>query len=118
MFELFTEQLEIHKRKQPIKTSDRFDFLGVVIIAMFNVFTKHNSLKESKVVDVLFKLKLIKINDINNLKILDILYQDGLIDYYSSNRNIKLTNKGKEFNKYLKNITLFVELQDKLRELL
>ena len=38
MFELFTEQLEIHKRKQPIKTSDRFDFLGVVIIAMFNVF--------------------------------------------------------------------------------
>ena len=118
MLDLLTTQLEMKRRKKPIKISDRLDFLGIVIISMFGIFTKRNSLEESKIINILYQLDLIKLTDINNLKILDILFYDGLIDYYASNKNIKLTDKGKEFNKYLKTSQLFNDLQNQLRELL
>lgn len=117
MFEFLTEELEIKKRKKPIKLSQRDDFIGIVIILMFGVFTKRNSLEEGLIINILNKLNLIKVSDINNLKVLNLLYCDGIIDYYS-NKNIKLTNAGKEFNKYIIKNKLFSELQDQLRGLL
>ena len=115
MLDFLPNNMELKRRKLPIKLTERRDFVAVVILLMFHVFTTHNSLSEDKILDTLYKIEYINLSDIDFLNVIDILNKDKIIDFYK-NGNIKLTLKGKGILDLIKDNNLFKDLVFKLKE--